>query len=185
MPKCTDATVEFGRLGRRVIEANFEGGDISSDGGLLLLRRVDERIGLSRAAACVLDDPRDGARITHGLRELLAQRIYGLCCGYEDLNDHDTLRSDLLMQTAVGRVDALASSPTLSRLETRATREQAVALHGVLVEQFVKPASLGGTPGLRRLPVRCSFSHQTRAASRPAGRKPDCWTGWPGSPCDL
>jgi hypothetical protein len=137
MPKCTDAPVEFGRLGRRVIEANFEGGDISSDGGVLLLRRTDERIGLSRAAAAALGDPREPARITHGLRELLAQRIYGLCCGYEDLNDHDTLRSDLLMQTAVGSVDALASSPTLSRLETRATRAQAVALHGVLVEQFI------------------------------------------------
>jgi len=137
MPKCTDAIVGFGRLGRRVIEANFEGGDLSSDGGLLLLRRVDERIGLSRAAAAVLSDPRDPARITHSLRDLLAQRIYGLCCGYEDLNDHDTLRSDLLMQTAVGSVDALASSPTLSRLETRATRAQAVALHGVLVEQFI------------------------------------------------
>ncbi|MEO6747910.1 MAG: IS1380 family transposase [Caldimonas sp.] len=137
MPKCTDTTIEFGRLGRRVIEANFEGGDISSDAGLLLLRGADERIGLSRAAAAVLSDPRDPSRITHSLRDLLAQRIYGLCCGYEDLNDHDALRDDLLMQTAVGRVDALASSPTLSRLETRATRAQAVALHGVLIEQFI------------------------------------------------
>ena len=137
MPKCTDGTVELGRVGRRVVEANFEGGDLSSDGGLLLLRRADERIGLSRAAAAVLSDPRDPTRITHSLRDLLAQRIYGLCCGYEDLNDHDALRDDLLMQTAVGRVDALASSPTLSRLETRATRAQAVALHGVLMDQFI------------------------------------------------
>ena len=137
MPKCTDGTIGFGRLGRRVIEANFEGGDIGSDGGVLLLKRVDERIGLSRAAAAVLSDPRDPTRITHTLRDLLAKRIYALCCGYEDLNDHDTLRDDLLMQTAVGRVDALASSPTLSRLETRATRAQAVALHGVLIEQFI------------------------------------------------
>jgi hypothetical protein len=129
--------MELGRVGRRVIEANFEGGDIGSDGGVLLLRRVDERIGLSRAAAAVLSDPRDPARITHSLRNLLAQRLYGLCCGYEDLTDHDVLRSDLLMQTAVGRVDALASSPTLSRMETRATRAQAVALHGVLVDQFI------------------------------------------------
>ena len=137
MPKCTDETIEFGRLGRRIIEANFDGGDMSSDGGLLLVKRVDARIGLSCAAAAVLSDPRDPARITHSLRDLLAQRIYGLCCGYEDLNDHDALRSDVLMQTAVGRVDALASSPTLSRLETRATRAQAVALHGVLIEQFI------------------------------------------------
>ena len=137
MPKCSDGTMEVWRVGRRVVEANFEGGDISSDGGLLLLRRTDERIELSRAAAAVLSDPRDPTRITHSLRDLLAQRIYGLCCGYEDLNDHDALRDDLLMQTAVGRVDALASSPTLSRLETRATRAQAVALHGVLIEQFI------------------------------------------------
>jgi len=87
--------MELGRVGRRVVEANFEGGDLSSDGGLLLLRRADERIGLSRAAAAVLTDPRDPTRITHSLRDLLAQRIYGLCCGYEDLNDHDTLRDDL------------------------------------------------------------------------------------------
>jgi hypothetical protein len=127
-----------------VIEADFDGGDIGSDGGVLLLRRADERIGLSRAAAAVLSDARDPARITHSLRDLLAQRIYGLCCGYEDLNDHDALRDDLLMQTAVGRVDALASSPTLSRLETRATRAQAVALHGVLIEQFI--ASHGAAP---------------------------------------
>ena len=137
MPKCTERTIDLGRLGRRVIEANFEGGDLGSDGGVLLVRRVDERVGLSRAAAAVLSDARDPARITHSLRDLLAQRIYGLCCGYEDLNDHDVLRGDLLMQTAVGRVEALASSPTLSRLETRATRAQAVALHGVLVEQFI------------------------------------------------
>jgi Transposase DDE domain group 1 len=137
MPKCTDGRDGFGRIGRRLIEANFDGGDISSDGGLLLLRRADERVGLSRAAAAVLSDRRDPSRITHSLRDLLAQRIYGLCCGYEDLNDHDTLRDDLLMQTAVGRVDALASSPTLSRLETRATRAQAVALHGVLIDQFI------------------------------------------------
>ena len=137
MPNRTAQKIDFGRIGRRVIEANFDGGDLSSDGGLMLLRRTDERIGLTRAVAAVFSDPRDPARITHRLRDLLAQRIYGLCCGYEDLNDHDTLRSDLLLQTAVGRLDALASSPTLCRLETRATRAQAVALHGVLIEQFI------------------------------------------------
>lgn len=137
MPKCTEANIDFGRLGRRVIEANFEGGDLSSDGGLMLLRKTDARIGLSRAAAAAIPDPRDPARIEHSLQEMLAQRIYGLCCGYEDLNDHDTLRDDLLMQTAVGRVDALASSPTLSRLDNRATQTQAWALHGVLIDQFI------------------------------------------------
>jgi hypothetical protein len=137
MPKCTKESIEFGRVGRRVIRANFCGGDLSSDGGLLLLRKIDERIGLSRAAAAALDDGRVAGRVEHSLRDLLAQRIYALCCGYEDLNDHDRLRDDLLMQTAVGRVDTLASSPTLSRLDNRATRAQAWALHEVLIAQFI------------------------------------------------
>jgi len=141
MPNRTAQTIEFGRVGRRLIEADFDGGDLSSDGGLMLLRRTDERIGLTRAVAAVFSDPRDPARIRHRLRDLLAQRIYGLCCGYEDLNDHDTLRGDVLMQTAVGRVEELASAPTLCRLEGRATRAQAVALHGVLIEQFIASRS--------------------------------------------
>ena len=137
MPNCTDTRIEFGRVGRQVIEADFSGGDLGSDGGLLLLRQVDRRIGLTRQAAAAVRDSRDRKRIHHELRDLLAQRIYGLCQGYEDLNDHDRLRRDTLMQTAVGVMQPLASSPTLCRLETAATRAQAVALHRVLVEQFI------------------------------------------------
>ncbi len=137
MPKCTADQIEFGRLGRRVIEANFQGGTISSDGGVMLLRQMDRRIGLSVSAAAVLHDPRAPERIRHELHDLIAQRLYGLCCGYEDLNDHDRLRHDPLMQTAIGKDAELASSPTLSRLETRATRRDAIALNQVLVEQFI------------------------------------------------
>ncbi|MCX7181051.1 MAG: IS1380 family transposase [Proteobacteria bacterium] len=137
MSKCTADQMSFGRLGRKVIEANFEGGALSSDGGLMLLRQVDRRIGLSQAVAKALHDPRNPEMITHELRDLVAQRLYGLCCGYEDLNDHDTLRQDPLMQTAVGKVDELGSSPTLCRLERRANREDVVALNRVLVEQFI------------------------------------------------
>lgn len=145
MPNCTGQEMLFGRVGRRVIEANFEGGALSSDGGLMLLRQADKRIGLSKAVAKALHDPRDPARITHELADLVAQRLYGLCCGYEDLNDHDSLRSDPLMQTAVGTIEALGSSPTLSRLETGATRADIVALNRVLVDQFI--ASQGERPG--------------------------------------
>ena len=137
MPDCTGQQMLFGRIGRCEIEANFEGGALSSDGGLMLLRQVDRRIGLSKAVAEALHDPRDPERITHDLRDLVAQRLYGLCCGYEDLNDHGQLRQDPLMQTAVGTTAELASSPTLSRLETRATRGDIVALNHVLVEQFI------------------------------------------------
>lgn len=75
MPKCTESRIGFGKLGRRVIEADFSGGELSSDGGLMLLRQVDERIGLTRAAARVLSDPRDPGRIRHTMRELLDQSV--------------------------------------------------------------------------------------------------------------
>jgi hypothetical protein len=137
MPKCTRSELPFGRLGRRVIQANFQGGALSSDGGLMLLRQVDQRIGLSAQVADALHDPRDPDRITHSLRDLIAQRLYALACGYEDLNDHARLRDDPLLQIAVGTTSALGSAPTLSRLETRVTRADIVALNGVLVEQFI------------------------------------------------
>jgi hypothetical protein len=129
--------MRFGCIGRRVIEANFQGGALSSDGGFLLLRQVDRRIGLSTAVAAAVHDPRAPDRVTHTLRALAAQRLYGLCCGYQDLNDHDQLRHDPLAQTAVGTAGELASSPTLSRLETRATRADCLALNRVLVDQFI------------------------------------------------
>lgn len=137
MPKCTADEMGFGRLGRRVIEANFEGGALSSDGGLMLLRQVDRKIGLTAAVANALHDPRNPDLIVHELRDLVAQRLYGLCCGYEDLNDHTALRQDPLMQTAVGTGDDLASSPTLCRMERRANRADVVALNRVLVGQFI------------------------------------------------
>lgn len=137
MPKCTDEAVEFGRVGRRVVQAAFDGGDIVSDGGSLLLRRVDERIGLTRMAAAAIGDKRRRASVRHDMRSLLAQRIYGLCCGWEDVTDHNALRHDLAVQTAVGRDEELASGPTLSRLENSATMAHAVALNRVLLEQFI------------------------------------------------
>lgn len=96
----------FGRLGHREIEANFEGGALSSDGGLMLLRQVDRQIGLSAAVAARPPRPE---RITHELPTLVAQRLYGLACGYEDLNDHDQL-----MQTAVGK-DTPCARPSPAR----------------------------------------------------------------------
>ena len=120
-----------------MIEADFSGGDLSGDDGLLLLHRVDAHLGSSRAAAAAIPDPRDPARIQHPLRDLLAQRLYGRCCGDECLNDHKAVRDDVRMQTVVGRDQALASAPTFSRLENRATRAQAWSLHEVLAAQVI------------------------------------------------
>jgi hypothetical protein len=134
---CNSERFHFPAVKKRLVSAAFSGGDVSSDGGLPLLRQLDRQIGLTQALAQVLPDPRDPALIEHSQLALLRQRLYGLCHGYEDLNDHDTLRHDPAWQTAVEQIKPLASSPTLCRLENRADRAAAWAMHGILVDQFI------------------------------------------------
>lgn len=119
------------------MEASFSGGTITSDAGVLLLRQADRATGLLWQASGALGDGRRRKSCTHSVSSMLRQRVYGIAQGYEDLNDHDTLREDAALQTAVNRDSALASAPTLCRLENAATRETAWALHEVLVEQFI------------------------------------------------
>ncbi len=137
MPDCTSKQIDFEPFGRRRVEVNFDGGAVSSDGGLPLLRKLERRLGLLEAVARTLADPRDPERIEHTLGDMLRQRVFGLVQGYEDLNDHATLRNDPLMQTACERDTALASAPTLCRLENRASRAAAWAIHEVIVEKFI------------------------------------------------
>ncbi len=128
---------EFPGLGRRKIEANFAGGEVSSDGGVMLLRQVDRWLGLTKQLDRILPDRRNPLMIQHSQESLLRQRIYGIALGYEDLNDHDSLRHDLLWQTAIDRDQELGSCATLCRLENRAGRREAWLMHQVLLEQFV------------------------------------------------
>lgn len=141
MPNCTAAdsaqTIEFGRVGRRVVEGRFDGGSMTSDGGVMLLGATDKKLGLIEAAARCIADPRSPLLITHQVRDMLRQRVYGLALGWEDLNDHTALRQDVAMQTAVGVEREVASAPTLCRLEKWADRASAWRLHQVLVEQFM------------------------------------------------
>lgn len=130
---CRDGQLElqgFGE-GRRAVRVNFEGGTLSSDGGAVLLAQVERRRRIvERFAGCFVDH-RDPEAIEHTVREMVGQRIYGLALGYEDLNDHDDLRLDPLLATAVGKADPtgadrrceadrgipLAGKSTLNRLE--------------------------------------------------------------------
>jgi len=132
---------EFPGLGRRKIEANFAGGQVSSDGGVMLLRQVDRWLGFTTRLDRILPDQRNPLFIQHSQESLLRQRIYGLALGYEDLNDHDSLRHDVLWQTATDRAEQLGSCSTLCRLENRAGRKEAWLMHQVLFEQFVKSFS--------------------------------------------
>ena len=131
------ARLEFGRLGRRVIEGCFDGGNMTSDGGVMLIGKLDRRFGLSAGVVRVMSDPRGSTAITHCLEYMLRQRTYELVQGWEDLNNHTRLRNDVAYQSAVGRDRELASAPTLCRLEKIGTRAAAAKIHGVLVDQFI------------------------------------------------
>lgn len=144
MAECTVERFEFPSFQRRKVEGSFSGGDVSSDGGILLVAQADRLLGLTEAINQEVRDPRDPDQITHPQIDLIRQRIYGLAMGYEDLNDHQSLRKDLAWQSALQRVDTLASSPTLCRLENRADRQSALAISRVFVEQFI--ASFSSPP---------------------------------------
>ena len=137
MTKCYQNSFDFPSVKRRKVEANFEGGEITSDAGVVLLAQVDKRIRLSQQVSKCLSDNRRSASCEFSLEELLKQRIYALALGYEDLNDHQQLRHDLVFQTAANRDSTMASASTLCRFENRAGRDSAVALHQVLFDQFV------------------------------------------------
>ena len=98
---------------------------------------MDRRMGLLESVNRVLQDSRDRSKIVHTQLSMLQQRVYGLCPGYEDLNDHQSLRNDPAIQTAVNRFSPLASQSTLCRLENRADREALFAVHEVMVQQFI------------------------------------------------
>ena len=129
--QCTTTELEFQPCGHRNVTARLDGGRISSDAGALLLREVDTRLGLIDRAGKCFRDYRDPRVTEHSVRELVAQRIFALAMGYEDLNDHDELRQDSVLAMLVGKSDLigktrprsrdrgypLASSSTLNRLE--------------------------------------------------------------------
>ena len=130
-PECTPAQLCFEGLGRRRVEGRFDGGRLTTDGGLLLLREVDRRFRVTERLAGCFRDHRSAELIEHRLETLVAQRVLGLAAGYEDLNDHDRLRWDSALALASGCADvtgerrrrardrgqALAGSSTLNRLE--------------------------------------------------------------------
>ena len=120
MTECNPSSFGFEPCGRREIVARFDGGTISSDGGAFLLRQTDRRLHLlPRLAACFLDG-RDPNLVEHSIQEMLAQRIYGLALGYEDINDHEQLRKDPVFGILAGRTELdepLAGKSTLNRME--------------------------------------------------------------------
>ncbi len=132
----------FPLLSRKPLQVDFTGGLLSSDGGLLLLAPLDQKLRLSERVAACLQDRRLQKRIHHPLLDLLRQRIYQIAAGYEDANDATTLRADPAFKVAVGRCptsDAdLASQPTLSRLEKVVTSSESQAINALFLDLFLE-----------------------------------------------
>ena len=129
--QCIEEQMIFQQLGRREVMGRFDAGKISSDSGGLLLREVERRFGILKRLSSCFRDYRDPERIEHSVESLISQRVYGIALGYEDLNDHDTLRHDVVMGMLCDKVDptggnrvreqdqgkAIAGKSTLNRLE--------------------------------------------------------------------
>lgn len=164
---CKPEPLLFQDLGSRKVVADFSGGTLSSDGGVLLVRQVDAGLGLTASLAQCFRDGRQSVYVDHTVQQLLAQRIYGLVLGYEDLNDHEWLRLDPLLATACEKRDptgqdrfnpahrgvALAGASTLNRLElsnNQQTRAHKLAHDPGLVEGC-----------LLQMGVRCLPKHAT------------------------
>ena len=159
---CTPTQLEFPRVGRRRLVASFDGGTITSNAGALLLRAVEKCTGVCRRAAECFQDYRDPSLIEHTVEDLVTQRVMAVALGYEDLNDHDTLRRDPLVAAAVGKADptgenrvrvadrgaALAGKSTLNRLElvgskdAEADRYKKVTYDEAALDAWLEDASL-------------------------------------------
>ncbi len=137
MTKGKQLKLQLTRVKGRRVRVDFKGGEVTSDAGLLLIREVDRQLGLTERAARQLVDKRQKGKVRHEVLGMLRQRVYGLVAGYEDLNDFDTLRHDPLLQTVTGRIETLASAPTLCRFENGQDRRAAFAVNELLAEQFM------------------------------------------------
>jgi len=141
MTECITNKLLFSSLGRKKIQADFNGGSLTSDAGALLLREVDKHLGLTDAINRRIPDPRNPFYTVHQQKTMLAQRIFGIALGYEDLNDHQSLREDPLFQIiserGIKEDIPLASPPTLCRLENRVNRKALAEIAKVFVETFI------------------------------------------------
>jgi len=133
--------LDFALLSRKAVAGGFDGGDISSNGGLMLIAELDRRLGVTARMAASLGDSRQAGKVRHSVHDLPRQRIYQIAAGYEDGNEGDTLRGDPVLKVAAGRLPEsgadLATQPALSRFENSPRPSQLYRLAGVFLDLFV------------------------------------------------
>jgi hypothetical protein len=133
-------SLEFKMISGKKVTADFTGGEVSSDGGVLVLREIVERIGIIDKFSEAIKDTRHQSYISHDMKMLLTQRILQIACGYEDADDADDLRSDPVFKAACNRLPSdsdLASQPTMSRFENNLTVRDIYRIGMALIEQFI------------------------------------------------
>src|SRR5215470_1286727 len=135
------APLPLASVGAKTVALDFEGGRLSSDAGVVLLKDIDDQLGLTHNLATVLSDPRAPRRIHFTVEDLLKQRIFQIAAGYEDANDSNTLRHDPIFKLLLDRLPEtgcpLASQPTISRFENRVSRTELYRMALVLMDQFI------------------------------------------------
>jgi hypothetical protein len=141
----------FPAVERKKVTAAFDGGRLSSDGGVMLLSQAERRLGLAERLAAVIPDGRDASRVIHRLPDILRARMFAIACGYEDGDDLDRLRGDPTFKLACGRLpdsgSDLCSQPTVSRWENAPSLRDLIRLMRVMVDlycaSYPAPASDG------------------------------------------
>ncbi len=135
------ADLVFPSMTGKPVTCRFDGGELTSDAGVLLLAQADRRLGLLRRMADAIADRREQAKVTHALVETLRARVFAIACGYEDANDLDRLRQDPALKAACGKLPgtegALASQPSISRLENAVTFKDLMRAGRVLAEAVI------------------------------------------------
>src|SRR5262245_6410193 len=131
---------ELPSVARKKLSVGFDGGQLSSDAGVLVLRGVEKKLGLAARLASCIRDRRKPERIEHSFEEMLRLRMFAIAAGYEDANDCDALRHDPVFKMAVGHApesgDPLCSQPTMSRLENAPSKIEIGRLMAAMVDQF-------------------------------------------------
>src|SRR5665213_647594 len=130
----------FPAVGSKKLTAAFDGGRITSDGGVMLLAAAERRLGIADRLAVLIADPRNPLLVTHSVADILRARMLAIACGYEDADDLDRLRTDPGFKLACGRLpdtgNDLCSQPTMSRWENAPTLRELIRLMGVMVDLY-------------------------------------------------
>lgn len=171
----------FPAICRKKVTAAFDGGRLTSDGGVLLLAQAERQLGLAERFAACIADPRDQSRVVHDLSDILRARMLAIACGYEDADDLDALRHDPGFKLALGKLPGgavgLASQPTMSRWENAPTTRELVRLTGALVDLYC--ASYPAPP------VAVTFDIDETVDVVHGGQQLSFWNGHYGERCFL